>query len=108
MTQDVKKLKISDFSKYPGGRVEKDGPFSGEEYRSRYFLPAIESSDLVEIDMRDLNILLPSFVDEAFGPTCSKIGESEFRRRISFIYPYKNSEAEFFVEQTIRQRLGKR
>ncbi|MGJ8674040.1 STAS-like domain-containing protein [Rubritalea sp.] len=108
MTQEVKKLKISNFSKYPGGRIPSEGPFSGEEYREKFFEPALNTSDVVEVNMCGLSILLPSFVDEAFGPACARLGEQKFRERVKFKYPYQNSEAEFFVEQTIRQRLGKK
>lgn len=101
-------LKISDFSLYPGGRVRSQGPKSGEEYREEIFEPAVLSGMPVTVDLRNLEILLPSFVDEAFGPYCQKVGEAKFTEMVKFIYPHPESEAEFFVKQTISKRSKKK
>ena len=97
-------LKVSDFSRYPGGRVESQGPKSGERYREEIFEPAIQANANLTIDLRNLEILLPSFVDEAFGPYCQRVGKMKFQETVNFIYPFEESQAEFFVNQMINRR----
>jgi len=101
----MKQLKISDYSEYPGGRFSTDGPWAGDQYRDEIYEPALEANELLEVDMTGLKILLPSFVDEAFGPSIKTLGKAEFVRRVSFVYSRENSQAQLFVEQTIERRL---
>ncbi|MEP2775079.1 MAG: DUF4325 domain-containing protein [Luteolibacter sp.] len=97
-------LKVSDFSRFPGGRHIRDGENSGELFRKEVFDAAVSTGEPITVDLRDLEILLPSFVDEAFGPYCQQVGAEKFKSSIEFIYPHPDSEAEFFVKQTIERR----
>lgn len=57
-----------DFSRYPVGRYEGDGPYSGETFRKNFLLPGLAtagSSLIVEFDgARGYG---SSFLEEAFG-----------------------------------------
>ena len=60
-----------DFSKTPGGRYIKEGPFSGEEFRIKLLKPAYEKT--IKLGGQ-LTVVLdggfgytPSFLEEAFG-----------------------------------------
>lgn len=97
-------LKVSDFSRFPGGRHIRDGENSGELFRKEVFNAAVSTGEPITVDLCGLEILLPSFVDEAFGPYCQQVGAEKFKNIVKFIYPHPDSEAEFFVNQTIERR----
>jgi STAS-like domain of unknown function (DUF4325) len=64
-------IKIADqYSRTPRGRHISDGPFSGEQFRDRFLVPALtraaETSDKVVVIL-DGTRYLSSFLDEAFG-----------------------------------------
>lgn len=52
------------FSPLPGGRK---GALSGERFRIDHLIPALETSDVVEVDLDNTLGLGSSFLDEAFG-----------------------------------------
>ena len=100
-------LKIEDFSKSPGGRERSDGRFSGEEYREEVIAPALKKYHDIAVDLRGVRVIIPSFVDEAFGPYIEKWGAEEFNRRIELLYR-PGSTLEDIVRETIRLRNSKR
>lgn len=57
------------FSRYPAGRFQKDGPFSGELFRKKFLEPAFEKKDgsIVVINMDGARGYGSSFLEEAFG-----------------------------------------
>jgi hypothetical protein len=55
-----------DFSRTPGGRYRSDGPYSGEEFRERFLLPAINTEG-VEVILDGAAGYPSSFLEEAFG-----------------------------------------
>lgn len=78
------RLRLKDFSEFPGGRFIVNGPYSGEEYRTEVLKPALESCELVDLDFAGVFVAAPSFLDEAFGAIVKELGPSEFRRRFQF------------------------
>jgi hypothetical protein len=65
-------LSIADkFSRYPGPRYRKDGPFSGEQFRDEQLVPAIrraiENDDVLVVILDDVAGYGSSFLEEAFG-----------------------------------------
>jgi hypothetical protein len=56
-----------DFSRFPGGRFKTDGPFSGEAFRDKILVPAIQESDQVEVNLSGTLGYGSSFLEEAFG-----------------------------------------
>ncbi|MFI3138367.1 MAG: STAS-like domain-containing protein [Methylococcaceae bacterium] len=56
-----------DFSRYPAGRYEADGPFSGELFRSRFLVPALDSKEQLTIELDSTAGYGSSFLEEAFG-----------------------------------------
>lgn len=57
----------ADFSRYPGGRVYRDGPNSGQRFRDEKLVPALQQFDVVEIKLDGTRGYDSSFLDEAFG-----------------------------------------
>ena len=64
----MKRINIAnDFSRFPGGRYEKHGKYSGEEFRERFLLPCLQAGMKVEICLDDTLGYPSSFLEEAFG-----------------------------------------
>lgn len=57
-----------DFSRYPAGRYVDDGPYSGEEFRDKFLVPALsENTGKVLIELDGARGYGSSFLEEAFG-----------------------------------------
>ncbi len=56
-----------DYTKFPGSRLKSTGKGSGEEFRERFLLPAMEAGAPVTIVLDGAAGYPPSFLDEAFG-----------------------------------------
>lgn len=64
----MRKLSVAQqFSKYPAGRYVTDGPWSGEAFREQVLKPALNSGDLVEVNLDGTLGYGSSFLEEAFG-----------------------------------------
>ncbi len=68
----INKIKISeDFSEVPGGRLIKDGKYSGEEFRKNFIIPildkCIENNEKLIIDFDGGYGYALSFLEESFG-----------------------------------------
>ncbi len=55
------------FSRVPAGRYIADGPYSGEAFRSKLLVPALESAEKVEVRFDGARGYGSSFLEEAFG-----------------------------------------
>lgn len=56
-----------DFTRYPAGRFRSDGPYSGEQFRDDFLVPAMEKGESVSIDLDGVRGFGSSFLEEAFG-----------------------------------------
>jgi hypothetical protein len=89
-----------DFSRTPGGRYFSDGPHSGQMFRDRYLVPALQaakrSDDRVVVVLDGTRGYLSSFLEEAFGGLVRECGFSreeldrllEIRAVDAFYQPY--------------------
>lgn len=92
-----------DFSKFPGARFKKDGPHSGEEFRSEKLLPALraakESSDKVTIQLDGVIGLPSSFLEEAFGGVYRVDRSLGGLKMLSYIeFKYKDARFKSYVD----------
>jgi hypothetical protein len=55
------------FSRYPAGRFQGDGPFSGERFRDELLVPALRRGGMVEVVLDGTLGYGSSFLEEAFG-----------------------------------------
>ena len=55
------------FSRYPAGRYETDGPFNGELFRTKFLVPALVNQQNTTIDLDNTAGYGSSFLEEAFG-----------------------------------------
>lgn len=58
---------VQDFTDVPGGRYRELGPYSGEEFREDYLIPALKQHSVVQVILNGALGLPSSFIDEAFG-----------------------------------------
>lgn len=103
---DTHILKLSEWTRYPGGRDKKHGPLSGEVYRKTYVDPQFNSGKSLVIDLNGIFTIGWSFLDEAFGHYVPILGESEWRRRFRFICE-DDPDVPAMIEYVINQRLGR-
>ena len=61
----------TDFTDTPGGRNKVDGPFSGEEFREKFLVPALNQAlstqQKLVIDLNNLYGYPVGFLEEAYG-----------------------------------------
>jgi STAS-like domain of unknown function (DUF4325) len=80
-TKNVTKTIIDigkDFSRYPAGRYETDGPFNGELFRTKFLVPTLVNQQQITIDLDNTAGYGSSFLEEAFGGLV-RIGYSSAR-----------------------------
>jgi hypothetical protein len=56
-----------DFSKYPAGRYNEDGPASGQAFREKFLIPALKENKKLTIEFDGTRGYGSSFLEEAFG-----------------------------------------
>ncbi|HWB16883.1 MAG TPA: hypothetical protein VG538_10795 [Vicinamibacterales bacterium] len=71
----VQSIRVSDFTRLPGPRYIREGPFSGEQYRTQRLAPAFEAAfragQTLEVDLDGMKYGYPaSFLEESFGGLC--------------------------------------
>lgn len=73
-----------EYTRYPGGRLRKHGPFSGEAFREDILWPILQKNTRLHVDLTDTYGFGSSFLDESFGEIGKRIGLIECRSRITF------------------------
>ncbi len=71
----------NDFTMTPGGRLIKEGPFSGEAFREEILLPAflraLEDKEKLIVDLDGGYGYGSSFLDESFGGLARKLRDPQ-------------------------------
>lgn len=76
---------VEEYTKYPGGRFERLGPFSGEDFREKVLRAIFEENKSICIDASGVvTSFSPSFLDECFGQLAKEYGLERFEKTISF------------------------
>jgi hypothetical protein len=74
-----------DFSRYPVGRYDTDGPYSGQAFRNKFLLPAFNSAHNLIVEFDGARGYGSSFLEEAFGGLVrAGIDANEVLKRIEF------------------------
>jgi hypothetical protein len=98
-----KQIKIpQDYTRYPAGRYISDGSFSGQRFREELLIPALQSSNKVEVHLDGTLGYGSSFLEEAFG---GLLRSEKFTRDdlVSRLVLVSNDES---LISEIRQYLG--
>jgi hypothetical protein len=99
-----------EYSAYPAGRDETDGPFNGEKFRKIYLLPRYQqavdgNADLV-VSLDGVMSFGSSFLEEAFGGLVRKehVEKSDLQRRLRILIGRPgNGRYEAAIKRYIRQ-----
>lgn len=65
-----------DFSKYPMGRTDEDGPDNGQRFFREFLLPNIRAGKHVVVSFDGARAIGSSFLDEAFGSLIRELNMS--------------------------------
>ncbi len=103
---EIKYLFAEKYTKYPGGRYIRLGPFSGEDFREKVLEPIFKTGKTIEIDATGIDgSFNPSFLDEAFAEMAKRYGIDKFRKTVK-LYADDNKQLEdkmmFYVNQAIK------
>jgi|AOAMet1_18_M0_10_1038524.scaffolds.fasta_scaffold11385_2 hypothetical protein len=82
---------VEEYSKYPGVRFIRLGPFSGEDFRENV-LREVFDTEKVDIAIDATGVVTsfsPSFLDECFGQLAKDYGITEFKNKV-FIFSDDN------------------
>lgn len=74
----------TEYTRYPGGRLRKHGPYSGEAFREDVLWPLLEANRKVHINLTDTHGFGSSFLDESFGELGKRMGWNECTDRLTF------------------------
>lgn len=83
-----KTIKIAEeFTRFPGGRVRTDGPYSGEAFREDYLIPALNDYDKVTVKIDGVMGYGSSFLEECYGGlTRSGFKLEQLKEKLSLVY----------------------
>lgn len=94
------------FSRTPGPREKKEGPFSGELFRetilSPAFAEAIEKDYCIVVDLDGTTGYGTSFLEEVFGGLVREYSKEEVKKRIKIISEeedYLHADIEEYIEE---------
>lgn len=102
---DTIKIK-DDFSRYPLGRDDSDGPFNGEKFRKEHLVPALRMHEKVTVYLDGPKGYGSSFLEEAFGGLVRKenFSKDDLKRKLVITYEepvyelYKDEAWEYIEE----------
>ena len=69
-----------DFTRFPSGRYKRAGNTSGEAFREKFLVPALQARKEVEIELDGVLGYGSSFLEEAFGGAvrATRLGANDF------------------------------
>lgn len=87
--RNLKTIKITeDFSPFPIGRDDNDGPYNGKNFREQVLVPALNNYNEVIIDLDGPKGYGSSFLEEAFGGLVRVEGfkKQDLKKKMKLIY----------------------
>lgn len=105
----IKYMFSDEYSKYPGGRFERLGPYSGEDFRDNVLRKIFETpGESIEIDATGVvTSFSPSFLDECFGQLAKEYGVEQFNAKVKLFSsdnPGLNEKMMYYVERAINAK----
>ncbi len=96
---------IDKYTKFPGGRFERLGPYSGENFREKVLREIFKSGKSIKIDATGVvTSFSPSFLDEAFGTLAKEYGLEKFTNTVSLLSddnPSLSDKMMYYVKRAI-------
>jgi hypothetical protein len=72
------------YTRYPGGRLKKHGPYSGEAFREDVLWPLLQGKAKVHVDLSNTYGFGSSFLDESFGEIGKRLGLLVCKQKLEF------------------------
>ena len=98
----------TEYSKTPGGRTRKDGPYSGEDFRETILIPKYEEAkktgEQLIVDLDGGYGYGTSFLEEAFGGAARKLGDKDLRKIlvISKEEPKLSDDVSYYIDSALK------
>lgn len=93
----------NDFSLFPAGRYEKDGPYTGEGFRKNVLVPALAEYTTVTIQLDNPLGYGSSFLEEAFGGLVREEGFSEEELSGRLVFEGKKESVKLSIHSYIHK-----
>ncbi len=79
-------IKIAtDYTRFPGGRLQSDGKYSAEEFRKTKLEPLFDNDEKIIIDLDGVEGYSTAFLEETFGGLVRKFGKEKVLEKIEII-----------------------
>ncbi len=104
----------SEFSRFPGPRLRKEGQYSAEQFRDELLLPLFQkaesSNQLLLVDLDGGFGYATSFLEEAFGGLARQLGSDRVLRVLTFRTadePYLEDDIRRYVREATTGATGR-
>ena len=87
-----------DFSRFPAGRYDKDGPYNGTKFRKKFLVSPLRAGDHVVVSFDGVAGFGSSFLEEAFGGLVRAEGFDGVRLRTQLEIIADDPQLEDFVQ----------
>lgn len=98
-------IRVSEYTRTPGGRYSTDGAYPGEEFLASHLKPAFERAlregVTLTVDLDGTAGYASSFLDEAFAGLTRQFGRAEVERILRI-----KSDAEPYLREDIQQYIA--
>ena len=99
------KIKVLDFTEYPGVRYIGQGDDTGEQYYYEHIKPSFENcikeNKILVVDLDDTAGYASSFLDECFGNLVYDFDFDEIKKRLKIISTQEPDWIEVIFEETL-------
>lgn len=106
------KIKVLDFTEYPGVRYIGQGEDTGEEFYYDKIKPAFENclkeNKMLVVDLDDTAGYASSFLDECFGNLVYDFDYNEITKRLKIISTQEPDWIDVIIEETLPEWLKKK
>ena len=92
-------INIANFSVYPGGRDDDDGPYNGTRFRTEFLLPAFQKNTPIIVNFDGTRGYGSSFLEEAFGGLIRRCGYT--KKQVLELIEFKSSR-ESILRETMK------
>ena len=106
------KIKVLDFTEYPGVRYIGQGDDTGEQYYYEHIKPSFENcikeNKILVVDLDDTAGYASSFLDECFGNLVYDFDYDQIKKRLKIISTQEPDWIEVIFEETLPEWLKKK
>lgn len=95
-----------DFSRTPGPRYERQGKYSGEQFRKLFLEEPLRNGDEIVVNLEGCDGFTTSFLDESFGELVRIFGAGVVGRVhiVSPTMPHRVEQAYYFMNRRVGQQ----